>query len=284
MMEREQGNSRKEHFPTVSFSTRARDYGKHSQVQASASDELFQLLDIKKHEDVLDVGCGNGKLTHLIRQKTQGKVVGVDASEGMIEEAQRNHGEKGIEFRACPAESLNFEKTFDVIFSNSAFQWFKNPDQFLQHCHRALKMGGRMGIQAAAKRIYSPTFLQAIEEIKNDPRTKETFAHFSEPWFFLETPEEYKALFEKVGFHVLHAEFKTVHTPLPAEELFQIFNSASTVGYLGADFYDVPLSEEYAQTFRQIIQESFRKQANQKGMVDLVFHRIYLLAMKGTDY
>ena len=47
---------------------------------------------------------------------TKGKVVGVDASEGMISEAKKNYGGLGIEFTVCPVEDLNYTDRFDVIF------------------------------------------------------------------------------------------------------------------------------------------------------------------------
>lgn len=59
------------------FSEIAVNYKKRSVVQRSASDKLFDLVRIRSHEDVLDLGCGTGCLTERIAARTKGRVVGV---------------------------------------------------------------------------------------------------------------------------------------------------------------------------------------------------------------
>ncbi len=124
----------------MDFSRVTSDYS--GKVQIPAGDRLLQLLDIRDHEDVLDLGCGNGKLTAKIRALTRGRVVGIDASEKMIDLARKY---KGIEFHVLRAENMSFYEEFDVIFCNSAFQWF-DPHVVLPTCYDALKSEGRIGV------------------------------------------------------------------------------------------------------------------------------------------
>ena len=70
------------------FSEISKKYEKDSVVQKSASEILFDLLEIQPKDDVLGLGCGTGHISRLIRNKTRGKVVGVDPSDGMIEKAE----------------------------------------------------------------------------------------------------------------------------------------------------------------------------------------------------
>jgi len=136
----------------MNFSKIADDY--MPVVQSSAGEKLLELLNIREHENVLDLGCGDGRLTAKIRKLTKGRVVGVDVSEKMIEKAKKFNG---IEFIVKAAEELDFENEFDVIFCNSSFQWF-DPHKSLEKCYRALKHGGRIGIQAPVKKNYCPNF------------------------------------------------------------------------------------------------------------------------------
>jgi len=262
------------------FSTISQDYENTALVQKSASDILLELLDIQETDDILDLGCGPGHLTKKIRERTRGKIIGIDSAEGMIRKAKEVYCEDGIEFRHCEAGQIDFHEEFDVIFCNSAFQWFKPPGRILKKCFQALKKNGKIGIQAPAKHTYSPNFIKAVEQVHLDSRTKNIFAHFHSPWFFLETSDEYKSLFEASGFIVHHSQIDKVmsfHTP---EETYKIFDSGASAGYLNQNYYEVQLTEEYISAFQQIIKEAFKRQANKEGKVELIFYRIYLVAEK----
>jgi ubiquinone/menaquinone biosynthesis C-methylase UbiE len=262
------------------FSEIAKRYEKDSLVQKSASEQLFDLLQISGNDDVLDVGCGAGNLTKTVAEKTKGKVVGVDASDGMIAEAKKKFGGLGIEFAVCPVEKLSYTNNFDVIFCNSAFQWFKHTEAAMQSCFKALKAGGRMGIQAPDRNIYCPNYLSAIEKVKSDLELAGQFASFTAPWLFLDTAKEYAQLFEAADFRVQHAwidQISSFHTP---EEVFKIFDSGASAGYLNPKCYSHPISDEYVAAFRKVMLESFKSQANSEGKVNLVFYRIFLLAKK----
>jgi len=264
----------------TNFSEISVKYEKDSLVQKSASDELFDLIRIGERDDVLDIGCGTGNLTKRIAEITGGKVTGIDASEGMIQEARRNYSHLGISFEVCPVERMTHVDSFDVIFCNSAFQWFKIPQPVLKSCYRALRRSGRIGIQAPARNVYCPNFIEAVEQVRIDPRLRDRFASFRSPWLFLETPEEYKLLFETAGFEVLHARIDQVsarHTP---EQIFKIFDSGAAAGYLNQEFYRLPISGDYAGAFREVVRQAFEKQAGADGQVDLTFFRVYLLARK----
>jgi len=198
----------------------------------------------------------------------------------MIREASRGKDGPDIIFEVKKAEELNYEDFFDVIFCNSSFQWFKNPEPVINNCYRALRKNGRVGIQAPAKNIYCPNFIQAVEMVRNHPRTGKTFAYFKNPWFFLETEEEYKSLFERAGFNVLFLRIEEVKTLHTQEEVFKIFESGAAAGYLNQDFYEAPIDKEYVENFSLIIKDIFNNQADEKGFIELIFNRIYLVAIK----
>ena len=59
-----------------------------------------------------------------------------------------------------------------------------------------------------------------------------------------------------------------------------IFESGAAAGYLNQDYYAAPIGGAYTAAFREIVKESFHKQANRVNKVELIFNRIYLVAMK----
>lgn len=265
---------------TVSFSEIAAKYERDSRVQAPAAEILVGLLGIGQRDDVLDLGCGTGQLTRRTREMTRGRVVGIDASEGMIREARGKSEGLAIDYEVTRAEKLDRRDSFDAIFCNSAFQWFKNPEPVLRNCHLALRKGGRMGMQAPARMEYCPNFIRAIEQAARDPRTRETFARFKSPWFFLETAEEYASLFERAGFNVVFSRIEAVKTLHPPDEILKIFESGAAAGYFNQECYDVPIDGGYVERAREIISSAFRNQANEAGLVELTFNRIYLVGTK----
>ena len=267
----------------IDFSKIATEYEECSTVQKSASEILLKLLRIGDNDDVLDLGCGTGHLTRKIRSLTNGKVAGVDPSEGMIKEAVEKSKGSDIVYEIKSAEGIGYKESFDVIFCNSAFQWFKDPEKAIKNCYRALRKNGRFGIQAPAKKIYCSNFIEVIEMVKRDKRTKEIFSHFKEPWLFLETTEEYKSLFEKCGFKVVFSKIEAITTEHTSEEAFRIFSSGAIAGYLNQDYYDIKLIDDYISAFRKIVKKAFERQSDEKGMVKLKFNRIFLIAVKNNS-
>jgi trans-aconitate methyltransferase len=265
---------------TTDFTEISARYERDSLIQKSAADRLICLLDIRRDDDVLDLGCGTGSLTRKIRAVTDGRVVGVDPSAGMIREAEANRGGLNVLFAVKSAEQLDYNEVFSAVFCNSAIQWFHDHKRALKNCHQALRIGGRMGIQTPAKKAYCPNFLAAIDAVAKDPRTTRTFAGFKPPWLFLDTAEEYAALFRQAGFAVPFAKIETVSTMHSPDEVMTIFESGAAAGYLNQDYYSTGIDDAYAKAFREIVKGSFGCQANRAGKVELVFNRIYLVAVK----
>lgn len=262
------------------FSAIAARYEHVSLIQKSAAEKLFGLLDINGAEDVLDLGCGTGNLTRKIRGMTGGRVVGVDPSEGMILEASANLAGEDISNMVMGAEELAFDSAFDVIFCNSAFQWFQQPLKALQNCRTALRKGGRIGIQAPARKDCCSNFISAIDAVAHDARTREIYAGFRAPWFFLETPDDYREIFTEAGFEVPFARIEEMETNHSAGEVMTIFESGATAGYLNQEFYETRIDAEYCDNFRQIVKDAFAGQVGNSGRVTLLFNRIYLVAVK----
>ncbi len=258
----------------VDFSKISAIYEDHSIIQKSAAEILLNILEIRDNDDILDLGCGVGNHTMKLREITEGKVVGIDPSEGMIKEAKEKSKGFDIIFEVKSAEDMDYYECFDVIFCNSSFQWFRNPEKAAKNCYTALKKDGKIGIQAPAKKTYSPNFIKAVEKVRADPRTKDIFSHFRPPWFFLETSDEYKNFFEKIGFKVIFSKIeclKTKHTP---NEVFNIFSSGAIIGYLGQDFYETKIDDDYIETFKKIVKEEFDRQAKNQGEVELIFNNL----------
>lgn len=261
------------------FSSIAQRYKETSIIQKSAAEILFSLLDLQEGETVLDVGCGTGNLTKKIYDRTHGRTVGIDPSKGMIEESMNSFGDI-IEFRVLGAEEMDMENEFNGIFCNSTFQWIRNADTVAANFYRALKKGGRADIQAPGTKKYCSNFLAAVSEVMKNPGTRRYFRNFNDPWFFLDTAEEYSRYFLRQGFSVLLSEIRTMESLHSPEETFQIFASGAIAGYLNKEYYAGGFDESYRMEFVEIVKDSFHKQADSDGKIKLVFNRIFLILEK----
>lgn len=98
----------------------------------------------------LDVGCGTGIFTRLMAERGA-RVVGVDPSHDMLEEARRAprpDPERGgaVEYRLGTAESTGLpDASRDLIVCAQAFHWF-DAERALREFHRVLLRGGRLAL------------------------------------------------------------------------------------------------------------------------------------------
>jgi ubiquinone/menaquinone biosynthesis C-methylase UbiE len=117
---------------------------------------LVEYAQISPGQQVLDIATGSGMVAIEAAQLvgSEGRVVGVDISTGMLEQAKRKIealGLSNIEFQLADAENLNFPaNSFDVVLCSSALIWMANIPAALCLWHGLLKPGGLIGFHAFA--------------------------------------------------------------------------------------------------------------------------------------
>ena len=90
------------------------DYAKNSDAQLKWARSLTSKINLSKYKYILDVGCGDGKITADFAQSLpKSRVVGVDASPEMIAYAQNKYPFSkypNLTFDCVDARSLNFQQ------------------------------------------------------------------------------------------------------------------------------------------------------------------------------
>ena len=131
-------------------------------------------------EKVLDAACGTGATSREIAMRLGdedrfSKVVGVDASEGMVSEARkkgREDEQKGaapIEYIVSPMEEFtttttnNNTKEFDRAYCHQGAQFFSDRDRALANIHKSLKPGAHFNLA-----VWAPVKGQKLFEILRD--------------------------------------------------------------------------------------------------------------------
>ena len=87
-----------------------------------------------KDKKVLDIACGEGYGSYLLKRSGANQVVGVDVSSDAIDRARNSFGATGIEFLAADAATIETRFTaeyFDVIISCETIEHIANPAAYL---------------------------------------------------------------------------------------------------------------------------------------------------------
>jgi len=108
------------------------------------------LAGIREGDTVLDLGSGAGFDCFLASKKVgpNGRVIGVDMTEKMVEKAKalaEKHGYANVEFRLGDIESLPVEDgSVDVIISNCVINLAPDKSKVFEEARRVLKARGRL--------------------------------------------------------------------------------------------------------------------------------------------
>jgi ubiquinone/menaquinone biosynthesis C-methylase UbiE len=107
---------------------------------------LLEHSHCSKDHHVLDVATGTG-FTALAFAETAKEVIGLDVSEGMLEQARRQAVSRGIanvSFEKGAAEALRFpDGSFDLVTCRVAPHHFLSVPKFCSESYRVLRAGGR---------------------------------------------------------------------------------------------------------------------------------------------
>lgn len=180
------------------------DYAKNSAGQLKWAQELRANLSLQGHEAILDVGCGDGKITaDFARHVPNGSVKGIDSSPEMVAYAAQTYpttAYPNLTFACIDARHLPFKAEFDLIFSNAVLQWVDDHPAVLQGVSAALRPGGKLVISCGGQGNAEP-ILQAVFEVARRARWQPYFTPLSNPYFFRST-EEYRPWLAEAGLQV----------------------------------------------------------------------------------
>jgi trans-aconitate 2-methyltransferase len=193
---------------TDTYQWNAADYAAHSAAQYEWAQELIARLRLREGEAVLDIGCGDGKVTALIgAQVPRGRAVGIDSSPEMIALAADRFPLSrypNLRFRRMDARALAFEEEFDVTFSNATLHWVADHPAVLRGVQRGLKPSGRLLFQMGGQGN-AVAVVALLERMMAEERWRAHFEGFTFPYSFY-GPEEYRAWLAEAGLEAIRAE------------------------------------------------------------------------------
>lgn len=193
-------------------------YHKNSQWQkASAESLILQGYPFKGNEAVLDIGCGDGKVSaFLAKLVPQGSVIALDLSPAMVAFAQKNYPSPNLKFELGDVTGMTFENQFDLATSFTSMHLVKDQKDALAAIYRSLKPDGKVLMQFPAVDGFDGTLAQLIAE----PKWAKQFEGFDSGWYFY-FPKDYKPLLKQAGFTPVRVEITRLEETYPSKEAFK---------------------------------------------------------------
>ena len=126
-----------------------------------------QALSLRPGDTVVEIGCGTGLNFRFLQEHIgeEGKIIGVDLTDRMLQAAQQRvqrNGWKNVELVQCDAAGFEFPERVDGILSTFALTMVPEYDLVIQHGARALSPGQRFVILDLKKPENIPAWLVQV--------------------------------------------------------------------------------------------------------------------------
>ena len=124
-------------------------YLKFANERTQPSIDLASRIKIENPKSIIDIGCGPGNSTQVLRNRwPNAKIAGLDSSANMIEKAKKDYPD--TEWIIGDASTFAFDKEYDVVFSNAALQWIQNHDSLIPRLFSIVAPSGALAVQVPA--------------------------------------------------------------------------------------------------------------------------------------
>ena len=159
-----------------SFDAKAGMYNNHSDLQEQIADLLVGHLPDLTQPEILEIGCGTGRLTKKLIGKYQDASFHItDISPGMVEQAQQSiQHTNPIQWHVMDGEAVEGNRSYDLIVSNMAFQWFEHPERSISSLRTLLKPEGRLFFTVPSANSFKE-WRSALSELSLSQSTLSTY-------------------------------------------------------------------------------------------------------------
>lgn len=165
--------------------------------------DLVGLLEPVHRPRVVDLGCGDGRMTAwLHRELGADDTLGIDSSPAMVAGA-RAHAGSGLRFELGDIGTWAAPGARDILVANASLHWVPDHPSVLARWSRSLRPGGQLAIQVPANadhpahRLAGEMAAEVLADPPGDPVAGNVLA-----------PEAYAVLLEELGFERPHVRLQ----------------------------------------------------------------------------
>jgi trans-aconitate 2-methyltransferase len=194
----------------------AATYDRIAAPQARWGSSVVERLALRGDERVLDAGCGSGRVTQrLLDRLPNGRVVALDASSAMLDEARRRlagHADRVEYIRADLTAPLPVNPPVDAILSTATFHWVLDHDALFRHLAAVVVAGGPLVAQCGGRGNIAgvEAIIEALGESTRDVH-------------FFAGAEETETRLVAAGFRDVHCWLEDAPTTFASRPEFETF-------------------------------------------------------------
>lgn len=145
----------------------AQQYVKFEDERTRPARDLLARVSLAAPTSVVDIGCGPGNSTALLRERfASAQIIGMDSSPAMLTAARQRL--LAIEFREGDIATWRPPAPVDFLFANAVFQWVPEHERILVELLRMLRPGGILALQMPDN-LQEPTHLLMQEVARLPP-------------------------------------------------------------------------------------------------------------------
>jgi trans-aconitate 2-methyltransferase len=234
--------------------------------------DLVQRIQIDHPRRVVDIGCGPGNSTEVLRARwPEADIVGVDSSREMIAAARQRHPEG--EWIEADAATWTSDEPFDVVFSNAALQWLPDHAAIISRLFGLVASGGVLAVQIPS---YSRNPVRVhIHDISEDARWSDRM-EAARSALTMESPAFYYDVLSPVAAKIDLWETEYSHVMPDAGAIVEWISSTGLRPFLDAVSPDE--RESFLKMLRERVTESYPRRAD--GKVLFPFKRLFVVAWR----
>lgn len=235
--------------------------------------DLISRINLPNPARIIDLGCGPGNSTEVLRQRwPQADLTGLDSSPEMIAAASATypHGKWVL----ADAGTWSAASPFDLVYSNAALQWIPDHARLFPHLLNQVAAGGALAVQVPAH--YHSPLNQVMRDAARDPVWVE---RMQGPLTALtrESPSFYYDVLQPHAARVDIWETEYHHVMASPQAIVDWFRGTGM-----RPFLDALETEAQKQRFEQMVLEGYTNAYPKRidGRILFPFRRLFMVAYR----